>query len=251
VASGPDRELAIRKYERAAPGYDRRLRPVERYRRAAVDRLELGLGDAVLDVACGTGINFPLLRERVGSEGRVVGVDLSPDMLALAHRRIDDAGWHNVALIESAVESAELPGPFDAALFSLTHDVLQSEAALANVLSALRPGARVASFGGVWAPRWLFPVNLAVWLIARRYVTNFAGMTAPGRGWRVGCRTCESRRWRLAGLTSPGERCQASSCQPAAPAIWLHESAHRRQISAQRRITSSSAARVSQDSAHR
>jgi ubiquinone/menaquinone biosynthesis C-methylase UbiE len=49
-------------------------------------------GDSVLDIACGTGANFALLDERVGPAGRVVGVDLSPDMLAVAAERCGARG---------------------------------------------------------------------------------------------------------------------------------------------------------------
>ena len=43
-------------------------------------------GDAVLDVACGTGLSFPLLEEAIGPAGRLVGVELSPEMAAIARR---------------------------------------------------------------------------------------------------------------------------------------------------------------------
>jgi ubiquinone/menaquinone biosynthesis C-methylase UbiE len=166
-------------YRREARRYDRRVGVSARYRRRAVERLELGSGQAVLDVACGTGINFSLIEGAVGPAGRVVGVDLSPDMLAEARARTARHGWENITLIESAVEDLVLPEPVDAALFSLTHDVLQSRAALEAVVAVLRPTGAVASFGAKWAPRWNLPVNLGVWLIARNYVTTFASFDRP------------------------------------------------------------------------
>lgn len=144
----------------------------------------------VLDVACGTGINFALIEERIGPQGRLVGIDLSAEMLGLAADRVRSQGWENVSLIESAIEAAQLPGPFDAALFSLTHDVLQAPDAIERVLRQLKPGGRVASFGSKWAPRWAVPVNLVVWLIARRYVTTFAGFERP---WKMLVRQIDLR----------------------------------------------------------
>ncbi len=64
-------------------------------------------------------------------------------------------------------------------LFSLTHDVLQSERALENAFHHLRPGGQIAGFGAKWASGWRVPVNLYVWLVARRYVTTFAGFGQP------------------------------------------------------------------------
>jgi len=181
--SGPDRGRALDLYRTAAAGYDRAVsgRLVDRYRRRAIDRLWLASGDSVLDVACGTGANFALLADRVGPAGRLVGVDLSPDMLAIAAERVRRMRCENVTLLESAVEDAELPGEFEAALFALTHDVLQSKPAMDNVFAHVRRGGRVAAFGAKWAARWNLPVNFYVRRISRRYVTTFEGFEAPWR----------------------------------------------------------------------
>ena len=53
----------------------------------------------ILDVGCGTGLNFTGLRELVGPSGRIIGIDTSPSMLAAARRRIRRAGWANVTVI--------------------------------------------------------------------------------------------------------------------------------------------------------
>jgi ubiquinone/menaquinone biosynthesis C-methylase UbiE len=50
----------------------------------AFDELELSSGDRLLDIACGTGIVARVARERLGEAGYIVGVDISPDMLAVA-----------------------------------------------------------------------------------------------------------------------------------------------------------------------
>src|SRR5687767_14538337 len=46
--------------------------------------LDLSLGESVLDIACGTGIVARVAKERVGGSGRVVGIDISADMLSVA-----------------------------------------------------------------------------------------------------------------------------------------------------------------------
>jgi ubiquinone/menaquinone biosynthesis C-methylase UbiE len=182
VSHGPEPGRARAAYERHAPRYDRRMsvRVIRGLQRRAIEELSLTPGARVLDVACGTGLAFDELEERIGPDGRIVGVDLSSAMLERAAERVAAHGWHNVRLVESRVEGADLDeGSYDAALFSFTHDVLQSDAAVAAVVRAVRPGGRVATTGIQWAPRWLAPVNAAVWLGARRYVTTFAGFDRP------------------------------------------------------------------------
>ena len=68
-------------------------------RRAAIDRLSPQPGDTVVEMGCGTGANLPLLRDRVGPAGTVIGVDPSPGALAIASDRIDRHGWANVHLV--------------------------------------------------------------------------------------------------------------------------------------------------------
>jgi len=56
---------------------------------------EVGLspGDRILDIACGTGIVTRLAKERLGDAGTVVGIDISPDMLAVARRVAPGIDW--------------------------------------------------------------------------------------------------------------------------------------------------------------
>lgn len=61
--------------------------------------LGLSEGDTVLDVGCGTGLNFPLLLEAVGSRGHIVGVDRSSQMLDTARRRLPRTAAHRVDLV--------------------------------------------------------------------------------------------------------------------------------------------------------
>ena len=51
------------------------------YRREAIKGLSLKLGDTVIDLGCGTGLNFSILQRMVGYKGTIIGVDLSESML--------------------------------------------------------------------------------------------------------------------------------------------------------------------------
>jgi ubiquinone/menaquinone biosynthesis C-methylase UbiE len=178
-STGPDREAALDQYRRRASVYDLELLLFEPVRRQALAWLAPRAGDTVIDVGCGTGLSFELLRRAVGDGGRIIGIEQSPEMIDKARQRVRRHGWHNVTLLNAAAEDADIPGLADAVLMHFTHDVLQNEAALANVLRHLKPGATVMACGLKWAPVWALPVNLFVWPAALRSVSSLAGLHRP------------------------------------------------------------------------
>lgn len=62
-------------------------------------QLEPSKGCTLVEIGCGTGANFQFLEEAVGEEGRIVGVDLSIEMLREAERRVRNREWKNLALV--------------------------------------------------------------------------------------------------------------------------------------------------------
>ncbi len=152
-------------------------------RRQAVGRLRLAPGESVLEVGCGSGANFPYLLKAVGPAGRVVGVDLSPDMIAAARARVRRRGWSRIELIESAAENLHLDEQFDALLLFAMHDVFTSAEGLDHCLTHVRPGGRVVAVGPVLAAgrlgRILNPVLGAVF---RRFAVSSLDRDQP---WRL------------------------------------------------------------------
>jgi demethylmenaquinone methyltransferase/2-methoxy-6-polyprenyl-1,4-benzoquinol methylase len=122
-------------------------------RARAVASLGLRRGARVLELGCGSGRNLPHLEEAVGPEGHIVGVDVSDRSLDAARRRCERCGWSNVTLIEADAASADLEGPFDAALFSLCYAVIPDRSvALRRAWEALRPGGRLVVMDSRPAP---------------------------------------------------------------------------------------------------
>jgi len=178
-SSGPDRKAALDQYRRRASVYDLELLLFEPVRRQALAWLAPRAGDTVIDVGCGTGLSFEALHRAVGTRGHIVGIEQSPEMIDKARQRVQHHGWRNVRLLNAPAEDADIPGLADAALLHFTHDVLQNEAALANVVRHLKPGAVVVASGLKWAPVWALPVNLFVWPAALRSVSSLTGLHRP------------------------------------------------------------------------
>jgi ubiquinone/menaquinone biosynthesis C-methylase UbiE len=160
------REHLIETYRRKAKHYDitSRLYPAPGYpqqaqRLRAVHALGLRPGDTVVDIACGTGLNFPLLEEMVGPGGRIVGVDLTDAMLARAQDRIETNGWSNVSLVQADAAGFDFPAGVNAILS--TYAMTQ----VPECAEVIAHGAKALSGGGRWVVLDLkVPDNTPGWL---------------------------------------------------------------------------------------
>jgi len=113
------------------------------YRKKAVEALGLRPGDRVVEIGCGTGLNFPLLQRHIGPEGRITGVDLSGEMLAKARKRIRVNRWTNVVLVEHDAAKYRFPERVEGVLstFALTL-VPEYDEVVRNGAATLSPGGR-------------------------------------------------------------------------------------------------------------
>lgn len=168
---------SLEHYRDLAPRYDRRTRLIDSIRLRTIEALHLKPGDIVLDAGCGTGWCFPHLASRIGAGGRILGFDPSPEMLAIAATRT--GGMPPTELMRATGEAVRLPLAADAVLFSYTHDMINSRAALENLLAQVKPGARVAATSTKLYAKWLVPLNWYLRATHRGYITNFEGFDAP------------------------------------------------------------------------
>jgi arsenite methyltransferase len=174
-----DIRLAVEHYRELAPRYDRRTRWINRIRERTLEALRIEPGQVVLDAGCGTGWCLPRIAAQVGAAGSVIGFDPSPEMLAIAPARLTGDASRRVHLIEASAETVVLPSLVDAILFSYTHDIIRSPAALENLLKQARAGARIAATGTKLYAPWLFPANWYLRYSHRGYITNFDSFEAP------------------------------------------------------------------------
>ena len=107
-------------------------------------------GEHVLDVGTGTGIVVDRAAVSVGLGGHVTGIDISPEMLALAEDTLEAGGLVNVSLREGGAESIPADDNiFDVVLASLSlMYVVDRSAAAREIVRVLRPGGRMV--GAVW-----------------------------------------------------------------------------------------------------
>ena len=114
------------------------------WKRRAVRMSGAAAGATVLDLCTGTGDLAVLLARQVGSEGRVIGLDLNDRMLAFGRRKIEKIGISNIALLTGNAESL----PFcDRTFHAVTvafgiRNVTDLQAALREMHRVLKPGGR-------------------------------------------------------------------------------------------------------------
>jgi arsenite methyltransferase len=102
-------------------------------------------GERVLDLGCGAGTDTLVAAQMVGPDGRVVGIDMTPEMLAKARAATAELGARNVELIEA--EAERLPfadASFDVVISNGVIDLIpDKDAVFAELFRVLAPGGRI------------------------------------------------------------------------------------------------------------
>jgi len=134
------------------------------YRLLAIKKLCLQRGNCVIELGCGTGLNFPFLMEQIGPEGRLIGVDLTPGMLDIARVRVERSGWKNVELIQSDIAAYDFPEGVNGVLATgLFGYIPEYDRVIKEASQSLVPGGHIAILDGKQPenlPSWLFKIVL-------------------------------------------------------------------------------------------
>ncbi|KAJ6126388.1 hypothetical protein N7523_002000 [Penicillium sp. IBT 18751x] len=108
----------------------------------------IGVGEVVIDMGSGGGIDVLLAAKKVGGEGKAIGIDMTKDMLELSRRNARNAGANNASFIEAFITSIPLPSSIADCIISncVVNLVPEVEKPLVfqEMFRLLKPGGRVA-----------------------------------------------------------------------------------------------------------
>lgn len=170
-------------YQRRASKYDLTVRlfdvfarfgfDISGWRREAISKLGLRPGNTVVDIGCGTGLNFPLLHQAVGKEGKIIGVDLSDEMLNQARQRAAANRWDNIQLVCIDASRFDFPASVDAILSTYALILVPNcGQVVVNACRALAPGGRLVVLDMAW------PRNCPLWWRHVLFFLRSYGVTA-------------------------------------------------------------------------
>ncbi len=134
------------------------------YRLLAIKKLSLQRGNCVIELGCGTGLNFPFLTEQIGPEGRLIGIDLTTGMLDIARERVERSGWKNVELVHSDIAAYDFQDGINGVLATgIFGYIPEYDRVIKAACQSLVPGGHLSILDGKQPenlPSWLFKIVL-------------------------------------------------------------------------------------------
>ena len=103
-------------------------------------------GEVVVDLGSGGGLDVFLAAQKVGPNGRAIGIDMTPEMIALARANAESAGYKNVEFYHSTIDKIPLPdSSVDCVISNCVINLAPDKPAVfQEIFRILKPGGRVA-----------------------------------------------------------------------------------------------------------
>jgi ubiquinone/menaquinone biosynthesis C-methylase UbiE len=149
-----------------------------KYKKMAFNESSLKNGDRVLVFCCGTGLDFSYILKKIGSDGKIVGVDFSSEMLKIAEKRVKRKKWGNVDLIEADITKLEnsFAEKFDVGVCTLGMSIIpEYKTAYNNLASNIKNQGEIIIGDIQLAPGWFARLNPLTIFLARKYGGSYKG----------------------------------------------------------------------------
>lgn len=173
----------------------------KRYRKNAMSALGLKKGQTVLDVACGTGLNFPYLFNGVGPNGRIIAIDIALGMLEKAKVRAQNNGFNNIEFILGDISEIELPKVDVVAACWCMISIRNYRKALEHIIASLYPHGKIAILDFKRIDGFLGPILNPVFEWICR-LTHQDVIREPWYDMKRLLRNVQMREWKYGGILS-------------------------------------------------
>ncbi|WDI40294.1 class I SAM-dependent methyltransferase [Bremerella sp. P1] len=140
------REIAQTMHYNGAPWLIRESRQREEDCQKMLENLGVKPGMTICDMGCGNGFYSLKLAEMVGKDGKILAVDIQPEMLRLLKARAEEKGIENIELVLGDIDNPKLPeGKIDLILcVDVYHEFSHPVEMLAAMRKSLKPDGKIA-----------------------------------------------------------------------------------------------------------
>ncbi len=158
---------------RVAKRYDFSMPPFFlKWKKLAFNDSALKKGDSVLVFCCGSGLDFSFILNKIGKEGKIVGVDFSSERLESAQQKINENNWDNISLIQADVTTFkyQMEEKFDAGVCTLGMSIIpEFKSAYYNLLAHVKKNGELIIGDMQLAPGWLGQLNPFTIFLAKKF----------------------------------------------------------------------------------
>ncbi len=139
------------------------------YRKKAIESLHLNSTSQILDIACGMGANFQLIEIYLKNTGKLVGLELSKNLLEWAKGKILKNNWNNIKLVNKSITEYNPGIQFDAIICTFAMEIIPDfKTTIRKIYELLKPNGRFTMIGMKLSSK--FPFKILNQLFEKLYI---------------------------------------------------------------------------------